>query len=30
VMTPAQAIETFQKTKMDMLVVGNHVVRRPE
>jgi carbamoyltransferase len=29
VMTPAQAIETFQKTKMDMLVLGNHVVRRP-
>jgi carbamoyltransferase len=29
VMTPAHAIETFQKTKMDMLVLGNHVVRRP-
>jgi carbamoyltransferase len=29
VMTPAQAIETFQKTTMDMLVLGNHVVRRP-
>jgi carbamoyltransferase len=29
VMTPAQAIETFQKTKMDMLVVANDVVRRP-
>jgi carbamoyltransferase len=28
VMTPAQAIETFQKTKMDVLVLENHVVRR--
>jgi carbamoyltransferase len=28
VMTPAQALETFQKTRMDMLVLGNHVVRR--
>jgi carbamoyltransferase len=28
VMTPAQAIETFQKTRMDMLVLGNHVIRR--
>ena len=28
VMTPAHAIETFQKTRMDMLVLGNHVVRR--
>jgi carbamoyltransferase len=28
VMTPGQATETFQKTRMDMLVLGNHVVRR--
>jgi carbamoyltransferase len=28
VMTPAQAIETFTKTKMDVLVLGNYVVRR--
>jgi carbamoyltransferase len=28
VMTPAQAIETFQKTRMDMLVLGNLVLRR--
>jgi carbamoyltransferase len=28
VMTPQQAIETFQKTKMDLLVLGNSVVRR--
>ena len=28
VMTPEQAVETFKKTKMDMLVLGNHVVRR--
>jgi carbamoyltransferase len=28
VMTPAQALETFQKTRMDMLVLGNHIVRR--
>jgi carbamoyltransferase len=28
VMTPAQALETFQKTRMDMLVLGNHVLRR--
>jgi carbamoyltransferase len=28
VMTPAQAIETFQKTRMDMLVLGNYVARR--
>lgn len=27
VMTPAQAIETFLRTKMDLLVLGNHVVR---
>jgi carbamoyltransferase len=28
VMTPEQAVETFQKTRMDMLVLGNLVVRR--
>ena len=28
VMTPEQAVETFTKTKMDVLVLGNHVVRR--
>ncbi len=28
VMTPQQAIETFQKTRMDLLVLGNSVVRR--
>jgi carbamoyltransferase len=28
VMTPQEAIDTFQKTKMDVLVLGNHVVRR--
>jgi carbamoyltransferase len=28
VMTPAQAVETFQKTRMDLLVLGNVVVRR--
>jgi carbamoyltransferase len=28
VMTPEQAVETFQKTKMDLLVLGNRVVRR--
>jgi carbamoyltransferase len=28
VMTPEQAIETFQRTRMDLLVLGNHVVRR--
>jgi carbamoyltransferase len=28
VMTPEQAVETFAKTKMDVLVLGNHVVRR--
>jgi predicted NodU family carbamoyl transferase len=27
-MTPEHAVETFQKTKMDVLVLGNHVVRR--
>jgi carbamoyltransferase len=29
VMTPEQAVDTFAKTKMDLLVLGNHVVRRP-
>jgi carbamoyltransferase len=28
VMTPAHAVETFAKTKMDLLVLGNYVVRR--
>ncbi|MFL5925879.1 MAG: carbamoyltransferase C-terminal domain-containing protein, partial [Gaiellaceae bacterium] len=28
VMTPAQAIETFQKTRMDLLVLGNYVAFR--
>jgi carbamoyltransferase len=28
VMTPEDAIETFTKTRMDVLVLGNHVVRR--
>jgi carbamoyltransferase len=28
VMTPEQAVETFQKTRMDVLVLGNHVARR--
>ncbi len=28
VMTPEQATETFLKTKMDVLVLGNHVVWR--
>ena len=28
VMTPQEAIDTFQKTKMDVLVLGNYVVRR--
>lgn len=28
VMTPEQAVETFLKTKMDLLVLGNNVVRR--
>ncbi len=28
VMTPQQAVETFQKTRMDVLVLGNLVVRR--
>jgi carbamoyltransferase len=29
VMTPEQALDTFRKTRMDVLVLGNHVVRRP-
>ncbi len=28
VMTPEQAVETFQKTRMDLLVLGSSVVRR--
>ncbi len=28
VMTPAEALDTFAKTKMDMLVLGNNVIRR--
>jgi carbamoyltransferase len=28
VMTPADAVETFLKTRIDTLVLGNHVVRR--
>ncbi len=28
VMTPEQAVETFRKTRMDLLVLGNRVVRR--
>jgi carbamoyltransferase len=28
VMTPEHAIDTFQKTQMDLIVLGNHVVRR--
>jgi carbamoyltransferase len=28
VMSPEQAVETFLKTRMDVLVLGNHVVRR--
>ena len=28
VMTPEQAVDTFMKTRMDVLVLGNHVVRR--
>ncbi|HUP32856.1 MAG TPA: carbamoyltransferase C-terminal domain-containing protein, partial [Gaiellaceae bacterium] len=28
VMTPEQAVDTFAKTKMDLLVLGNIVVRR--
>ena len=28
VMTPSQAVDTFLKTRMDMLVLGNYVLRR--
>jgi carbamoyltransferase len=28
VMTPQQAVDTFRKTRMDLLVLGNSVVRR--
>jgi carbamoyltransferase len=28
VMTPEQAVDTFRKTRMDLLVLGNSVVRR--
>ncbi len=28
VRTPAEAVETFLRTKMDVLVLGNYVVRR--
>jgi carbamoyltransferase len=28
VMSPREAIDTFLKTRMDVLVLGNHVVRR--
>ncbi len=28
VMTPAEALDTFQKTHMDLLVLGNYVLRR--
>jgi hypothetical protein len=27
-MTPQHAVDTFTKTRMDVLVLGNHVVRR--
>ena len=27
-MTPADALETFAKTRIDLLVLGNYVVRR--
>jgi predicted NodU family carbamoyl transferase len=27
-MTPEHAVETFAKTRMDLLVLGNQVVRR--
>jgi carbamoyltransferase len=30
VMTPAHAVETFSKTRMDLLVLGNHLVRRAD
>jgi carbamoyltransferase len=28
VMSPEEAVDTFLKTRMDLLVLGNHVVRR--
>ncbi len=28
VMTPSEALDTFAKTKMDLLVLDNHVVHR--
>jgi carbamoyltransferase len=28
VMTPAEALDTFQKTRMDTLVLGNYLLRR--
>jgi carbamoyltransferase len=28
VMTPRQALDTFLKTRMDVLALGNYVVRR--
>ena len=28
VRTPAEALDTFLRTHMDVLVLGNHVVRR--
>jgi len=28
VMSPAEAVETFLKTRMDLLVLGNHVLRQ--
>jgi carbamoyltransferase len=28
VMTPAEAVDTFLKTKMDVLVLGNNIVSR--
>ena len=27
-MSPGDAVDTFEKTRMDLLVLGNHVVRR--
>jgi hypothetical protein len=29
-MAPEHAVETFQKTRMNVLVLGNHVVRRAD
>jgi hypothetical protein len=29
-MTPGDALETFAKTRIDLLVLGNHVVRRSD